>query len=499
MSSDKSIVQGNLIDGAWVPARSGKTFEDRNPAKWSEVVGIFPRSGPEDIEDAVAAALRAASSWRQTPAPRRAEIVLKAIEWLTEHKEECARQMTREMGKVLSEARGDVQEAIDMGLHSVGEGRRLFGLTTPSELPDKLCLTFRKAVGVCGLITPWNFPMAIPSWKVFPALVAGNTVVLKPASDTPASAATLAKALVEAGLPNGVLNVVFGEGSVLGNVLVNHPKVQLISFTGSSEVGRIISTATGQTMKKCSMELGGKNGQVVLEDADLDLALEGALWGAFGTSGQRCTATSRLIVHEAVYDRLVAELITRTKNLRLGNGLDAGVDVGPVVNEGQLKKIAEYVRIGQEEGAELATGGERETRAGCAEGWFFKPTIFLDVKPEMRIAQEEIFGPVLVVIKVKSFEEALQVLNETHYGLSASVYTKDITRAMRAVRDIETGITYINGPTIGAEVHLPFGGLKESGNGHRDAGWTVYDIFTEWQTVFIDYSGKLQRAQIDVA
>jgi aldehyde dehydrogenase (NAD+) len=487
----------NLIGGKWAAAKSGKTFENRNPARPSDLVGTFPMSGPEEVAAAVAAASKAFATWRLVPAPRRAEVVLRAAEILRDRKEDLARAMTREMGKVLAETRGDVQEAIDMAYYIGAEGRRLFGVTVPSELPDKFALSVRQPLGVCGLITPWNFPMAIPSWKIFPALVSGNTVVIKPATDTPASAHHLVEILVEAGLPDGVLNIVHGGGTAVGVPLTEHADVKMISFTGSSDVGKAISLKCAPTLKRLSLELGGKNAQIVMDDADLDLALEGALWGAFGTTGQRCTATSRLIVHRAVHDALVGRLAERAGRLRLGDGLEPESEVGPVINTGAREKIHGYVEIGQKEGAKLLVGGSVADEGALKAGAFYRPTIFDGVTPSMRIAREEIFGPVLSVLTIDSLEEAVRVLNDTPYGLSSSIYTRDVNQAMRAVRDIEAGITYVNGPTIGAEVQLPFGGVKETGNGHREGGPTVIDAFTEWKSVYIDYSGKLQKAQID--
>ena len=487
----------NLIGGKWIPARTGKTFENRNPARASDLLGTFPDSGPEDVDAAVQAAARAFATWRLTPAPRRAEIIFRAAEILRERKEDLARLMTREMGKVLAETRGDVQEAIDMAYYIAAEGRRLFGVTAPSELPEKFAMSIRQPLGVCGLITPWNFPMAIPSWKTFPALVAGNTVVLKPASDTPGSALHLVEVLVDAGVPEGVVNIVHGGGSTVGTPIVLHPDVKMISFTGSSEVGKVIAERSAKSLKRVSLELGGKNAQIVMEDADLDLALEGALWGAFGTTGQRCTATSRLIVMKQVHDELTGRLADRASKLRLGDGLDPASEVGPLVNRDQRDRVHSYVEIGKGEGAKLIAGGSAATDGPLSDGAFYRPTIFDQVKPSMRIAQEEIFGPVLSVLTVSSLEEAIQVLNGTPFGLSSSIYTRDVNRAMRAIRDIEAGITYINGPTIGAEVQLPFGGVKETGNGHREGGPTVIDAFTEWKSVYIDYSGRLQKAQID--
>ncbi|CUS96833.1 aldehyde dehydrogenase (NAD+) [Candidatus Kryptonium thompsonii] len=459
----------NYINGKWVDAKSGKTFENRNPANWDDLIGVFPKSGPEDVEEAVKAAKKAFESWRLVPPPKRADIVKKAADLLVQRKEEIAREMTREMGKILLETRGDVQEGIDTGYYAAGEGRRLFSYTTTSELPNKFAMAIRLPVGVAGVITPWNFPMAIPTWKIFPALVAGNTVVFKPASDTPKTATTLVQILEEAGVPEGVVNLVHGGGNEVGMAIVKHPDVNLISFTGSTAVGKVISREASDTLKRVSLEMGGKNAQIVLEDANLELALDGVLWGAFGTSGQRCTATSRLILHEAIYDQFIEMLVERVKKLKVGNGLDESTEMGPIINEAQLNKIHQYVEIGKQEGAKLLIGGHRLTGGEYDKGWFYAPTIFVDVHPKMRIAQEEIFGPVLCVIKVKSFEEAIEVLNDSSYGLSSSVYTRDVNKAFKAIRDIQAGITYINAPTIGAETHLPFGGVKQTGNGHRES------------------------------
>ncbi|MBL7959277.1 aldehyde dehydrogenase family protein [bacterium] len=487
----------NFINGEWKDAKSGQTFENRNPANWEVVIGTFPKSAEEDVNEAVAAAKAAWEEWRLTPAPKRGDILKKVGDLMVERKEELAREMTREMGKVLTETRGDVQEGIDTAYYAASEGRRLFSYTAPSELPNKFAMAIRTPIGVAGIVTPWNFPMAIPTWKIFPALVCGNCVVFKPASDTPKTATSLVQILHDAGVPKGVVNIVHGGGGAVGMKIVEHPDVALISFTGSSGVGKTIAQSCGKTLKRVSLELGGKNAQVVMDDANLELALDGVLWGAFGTTGQRCTATSRLILHEKIHDKFVDMLVKRTEKLRLGDGLEKGVEVGPCVNEGQLNTDHEYVEIGKAEGAKLMCGGERATEGDLKKGWFYKPTIFTNVKPGMRIEQEEIFGPVLSVIKVKNLDEAIEVLNDTVYGLSSSVYTRNVNDSFRAIRDIKAGITYINAPTIGAEAHLPFGGVKETGNGHREGGWAVYDFFSELKTVYVDYSDKLQRAQID--
>ncbi len=487
----------NYVDGAWIEAKSRKTFENRNPANRHDLIGLFPASSQDDVDRAVQAAKNAFARWRLLPAPKRGEILYRVGELLRQHKEEIARGMTREMGKILKETRGDVQEGIDTAFYVAGEGRRLFGVTTPAELPDKFAMSVRSPVGVCALITPWNFPLAIPTWKLFPALLCGNTVVLKPAEDTPDTAIKLFEILEQAGVPPGVVNLVHGRGEEVGAALVRHRDVKLVSFTGSAAVGREIASVCGQQLKRVSLELGGKNGQIVMEDADLDLALEGALWGAFGTTGQRCTATSRLILHRGIRQRLTDMLVARAEKIRIGDGLDESVEMGPLINHAAREKVHRYVQIGKQEGARLLTGGSIYEEGKWVDGYFYRPTIFDQVTPSMRIAQEEIFGPVLSIIEVKSLEEAIAVLNGTPYGLSSSIYTRDVERCFRAMRDIEAGITYINGPTIGAEVHLPFGGVKDTGNGHREAGTTVYDIFSEWKSIYVDYSGKLQRAQID--
>lgn len=470
--------------------------DSRNPARWGEVVARFPQAVLSDVEDAVGCARAALPYWRRTPAPQRAEVLRRAADILADRREETARAMTREMGKVLLEARGDVQEGVDMLRFIAGEGRRLYGETTTSELQNKFAMCIREPVGVCGLITPWNFPLAIPSWKTAPALVAGNTVVLKPAEDSPLTAQLYVEALLDAGLPPGVLNLVFGDGSV-GAALAEHPGVDLISFTGSTETGRSVATACARTHKRVSLEMGGKNATIVMPDADLPLVLDGVTWGAFGTSGQRCTATSRVVVHRSIAGRLAEGLAERAAALRVGDGLEEGVQVGPLVNGRQLQRVEEYVEIGRSEGARVLTGGARAVGPGLGDGWFYLPTVFSGVSADMRIAQEEIFGPVVCVIPFDTYEEAVEIVNGVEYGLSASIYTNDTGTAFRAMHDLETGIVYINSATIGAEVHLPFGGVKRTGNGHREGGHSL-DAFTEWKTVYVDYSGRLQRAQIDV-
>jgi len=488
----------NLIDGRWVPSASGRTFENRNPANTDDLIGLFQQSNEADVKAAIAAAARAYEHWRLVPAPLRAEILFKAAQIIADRKEDFARDMTREMGKVLSETRGDVQEAIDMTFYMAGEGRRLFGQTVPSELRNKFAMSVRQPVGVASIITPWNFPMAIPSWKIIPALVCGNTVVFKPSSQTPLSALNFVKVLVEeAGVPPGVVNMITGDADV-GTAMTTDPAVRIVSFTGSTNVGRIVNHACAPTFKKVHLEMGGKNVILIMDDANLDLAVDGCLWGGFGTSGQRCTAASRVVVHEKVYRTFVDAFVARTKSLVVGDGLQPETQVGPSNSEAQLQTVMKYVKIGLAEGATLATGGHRLDIGAYAKGFFHEPTVFIDVDPKMRIAREEIFGPVVSVMRCSSLEEAIAIGNGVDYGLSASIYTQDINRAFQAMRDLYTGIFYVNAPTIGAEVHLPFGGTKHTGNGHREAGVAALDVFSEWKSIYIDFSGKLQRAQIDV-
>jgi aldehyde dehydrogenase (NAD+) len=486
----------NLIGADWKPAASGATFTSVSPANRDDLIGEFPSSGPDDVEAAVAAARAAFPAWSAMPAPKRGEILFRVARLLAEHKEELSRLMTREMGKVLPEARGDVQEAIDVAYYMAGEGRRLFGQTVPSEMPDKFAMAIRRPIGVAGIITPWNFPVAIPAWKLFPALICGNTAVIKPASDTPACLVRFVELLREGGIPDGVVNVVVGSGSEVGNAIVDHPDVKLISFTGHTDTGVEISTRAARTLKRVSLELGGKNPIVIWADADLDLALDSVVWSAFGTSGQRCTAASRLIVHRSVHDEFVQRLRDRVAKLVLGDGLEEHTDVGPVINEAAVERIASYAAIGRGE-AELVIGGEPARDGALAKGSFFQPTIFAEVKPDARIAQEEIFGPVTSVIPVEDWDETVRIVNSVKYGLSTSLFTRDINLAFRSIRDFDSGLGYVNHGTIGAEAHLPFGGTKATGNGHREVGQAALDFFSEWKSVYIDYSGKLQRAQID--
>lgn len=486
----------NFIAGKWIPARSGKTFETRNPATGDHIAHCAD-STADDMNDAVAAARDAFESWRRMPAPRRGELLYRVAERLFHDKEQLAGALTSEMGKVLVEGRGDIQEAIDMAYYMGGEGRRQFGHIAPSELPNKSAHAIREPLGVVGLITPWNFPMAIPSWKSFPALMMGNTVVLKPSPDTPYTAALFVKVLEEAGIPPGVVNLVMGSAPELGATLVKHPDVALISFTGSKATGGKVAVDAATHYKRVALEMGGKNAIIVMEDADLELAVDGILWSAFGTTGQRCTACSRLIVHSAVKEQMVSMLLDRMAKLRVGDGLDPSIDVGPVINKTQLDRIHELVQVGVQEGAQLRTGGHPLIEGPHANGYFFAPTLFDNVTPTMRIATEEIFGPVLSVLEINSLEEAIKVNNSVEYGLSSSLYTQDINRAQHAMGELRSGIVYINAGTIGSEVHLPFGGIKDTGNGHREAGQAALDTFSEWKSIYVDFSGQLQRAQID--
>ncbi len=487
----------NFIAGQWVDAIDGQTFDNVNPADTTDIIGRFPLSGAQDVDRAVQSAQRGFDVWRATPAPLRGDVMRRAGDLLAARKEEIANLMTREMGKPLAETRGDVQEGIDTAYYAATEGRRLFGHTVPSELRSKWAMSFRRPIGVAGIITPFNFPLAIPTWKMFPALVCGNACVFKPAEDVPHTGTVFVEILLEAGLPPEVIQLVHGRGEMAGAAIVSHPGIPIVSFTGSTETGSFVGETCGRMHKRLSLEMGGKNAQVVLDDADLELALDGVLWGAFGTTGQRCTATSRLILQDGIHDEFVARLSDRARALRLGDGRREGTDVGPLVHESALKKVEAYVEIGRSEGATLALGGTRATGAGLERGHFFQPTIFTGVRPGSRLEQEEIFGPVLSVIRVGSADEAFRVNNDVRYGLSSSVYTRSVQVAFRALQDLDNGITYINAPTIGAEAHLPFGGVKQTGNGHREGGWEVYEFYSETKVGYVDYSGVLQRAQLD--
>jgi acyl-CoA reductase-like NAD-dependent aldehyde dehydrogenase len=487
----------NFIDGEWVAPSTGEYFANVNPADTSDGIGRFPLSGQEDVERAVAAAKRGFERWKRTPAPARGDILRRVGDLLSARKEELADIMTREMGKPLTETRGDVQEGIDTAYYAATEGRRLFGHTVPSELRNKWAMSFRRPIGIAGLITPFNFPLAIPTWKMFPALVCGNSVIIKPAEDVPHTVTVLVEILLEAGLPPDVIQLVHGVGETVGKAIVEHPEIPLISFTGSTDTGRIVGETCGRMHKRLSLEMGGKNAQIVLDDADLDLALDGVLWGAFGTTGQRCTATSRLILQKGIHDRFLGMLLDRVRELKLGDGRKKGTDVGPLINEAARDKVERYVDIGQAEGADLLIGGARPDDKSLAGGFFYLPTIFARVEPGMRIEQEEIFGPVLSVVRVNDAEEAFEVNNGVKYGLSSSLYTRDVNLAFSALERLDNGITYVNAPTIGAEAHMPFGGVKQTGNGHREGGWEVYEFYSETKVGYVDYSGALQRAQID--
>lgn len=487
----------NFINGEWVDSKSGKTYENHNPADTSDVVGIFQKSNADDVNAAIDAASEAYKKWRLFPAPKRGEILYRIGARLTQDKEKLSQIMTREMGKIIDETRGDVQEAIDMTFYMAGEGRRQFGITTPSEMPNKFNMAIRQPLGVCSFITPWNFPMAIPSWKTMPALICGNTVVIKPATDTPASVVNFARICQEEGLPPGVLNVVTGSGAALGEPLMKNPAVKIVSFTGSTEVGRKISETCATDFKHTCLEMGGKNVQIVMDDANLELAVDGALWGAFGTTGQRCTATSRVICHKDIVKKFTDALVERAEQLKIGNGLDKSVQMGPCINESQRQTVLSYIEIGKKEGAKLVAGGEKVTGGDYDKGYFVQPTVFGDVTQDMRIWKEEIFGPVLGIGVFDNLDQAIEMANDTPYGLSASIFTQDVNKAFTAMRDVYTGIFYVNAPTIGAETHLPFGGTKETGNGHREASMAALDVFSEWKSCYVDFSGSLQRAQID--
>ncbi len=482
-----------FIDGSWINSASGETFESDNPAKPKQILGIFQKGCKEDVDRATEAAEKALRRWRETPAPKRGLVLLRAAQLLRKNKERLAKEMTMEMGKVIEESRGDVQEAVDITEYMAAEGRRLFGSTTPSEMKKKLCFTMRLPIGICGLITPWNFPMAIPAQKIMTALICGNTIVFKPSSDTPLCATRLVEILDKAGLPDGVLNMVTGSGDDVGLTIVRHKKIRAISFTGHKDTGTSILKEAG--LKRVGLEMGGKNGIIVMDDADLDLALDGVIWGAFGTTGQRCTAASRVIIQEKLKSKFERMLVTRTKRLKLGGGLRPETDVGLLINKAAQEKSANYAEIGRNEGAKLLAGG----KIPKMEGFFFEPTLFTDCCVDMRIAQEEIFGPVVSLISVRDFDEAIDAMNSVEYGLSSAIYTGDINRACDAIMKINAGLTYINSSTIGSEVHLPFGGMKHTGIGTREGGIEGINEFSEIKTVYIDYSGQLQRAQLTQA
>src|SRR3954469_8337159 len=487
----------NFIAGAWSAPASGEYFENRNPADTRDLIGRFPLSSATDVDRAVASAQRGFAVWSRMPAPARGDVLRRVGDLMVQRKEELADLMTREMGKPLTETRGDVQEGIDTAYYAATMGRQLAGRTVPSEMPNKWAMSFRRPIGVAGIITPFNFPLAIPTWKMFPALVCGNACVFKPAEDVPHTGHVLVEIMLDAGLPPEVIQLVHGLGEDVGAAIVSHPNVPVVSFTGSTETGRLVGETCGRMHKRLSLEMGGKNAMIVLDDADLDLALEGVLWGAFGTTGQRCTATSRLILHRGIHDRFLGQLVDRVRSLKLGDGRKKGTDVGPLVNENAREKVERYIDIGQSEGADLLCGGRRPPGKEYDKGFFFEPTIFARVEAGMRLEQEEIFGPVLSVVRVDSADEAFAINNDVRYGLSSSLYTQDVGLAFRALNELDNGITYVNAPTIGAEAHLPFGGVKQTGNGHREGGWEVYEFYSETKVGYVDFSGSLQRAQID--
>jgi len=492
------MIYKNYVGGVWINSSTGNTFKNIDPAHKEQVVSEFQDSDKKDVDHAVEVAHDAFKMWKNTPAPKRGEIMFKAAAILERDKECIAKHMTQEMGKPLSETRGDTQEAIDMAYYAAGEGRRMAGEVVPSELNNKWCMSRKEPIGVIGAITPWNFPIAIPSWKAFPALVAGNTMVIKPAEDTPWSVIKLAEIFHEAGLPAGVFNVVTGYGPTAGEPLLINPKVKMISFTGSTATGKIVATTCAEQMKPYSLEMGGKNGIVIMDDADLDLAVDGVVWGAFGTTGQRCTACSRVMVHEDVHEEFIKKLVAKTVDLELGCGLDPDTDVGPLINEKALKKVSDYVYNAKQRGLEPLVGGLKNQHPNEeVNGWFYEPTIFDNVDINDTLMQEEIFGPVVAVTPFSNTKEAIWMLNNTGYGLSSAIYTSDVNLAFEFLNEAETGMVYVNASTIGAEIQLPFGGIKGTGNGHRDAGSSMIDNVTENKSCMVDFSGKVQKAQID--
>jgi aldehyde dehydrogenase (NAD+) len=483
----------NYVAGEWVASASPNAVPNVNPANAEDVLGHAPLSTEAEVRQAVEAARDAFPSWRDTPAPRRGAVLFRAMALLDQEKEEVARLLTREEGKTLKEALGEIQRAVNVLEFTAAEGRRLGGQTVPSELPRNFCYTVRQPLGVVACVTPWNFPVAIPVWKIAPALVTGNTVVFKPATLTPACAEAVVSLFARAGLPPGVLNMVLGAGSVAGEALLRHPDVHAVSFTGSNDVGKDVYARGAERMIRVQCEMGGKNPVVVLADADLDVAADATAQGAFGSTGQRCTATSRVIVDERVADAFVDRLAARAKALRVGDGL-AGAEMGPAVDARQLQTDMEYIEIGRREGARLVCGGGRLSSGPHRQGHFVEPTVFDHATTSMRIAQEEIFGPVVSVIRVKGFEEALEAANSVRYGLTSSVFTSDTTSAFRFVEGVETGIVHVNSGTPGGEAQLPFGGTKATGVGPREQGTTAVDFYTEIKTVYVDYTGASRKS-----
>ena len=488
MSNNVTVSYQNYIDGKWVDSASKREYPITNPAHKTQVIGNFQLSDIEDTDNAVESASKTSSLWANTPAPSRGQILYKSLEIFSRRFEELARTITEEEGKPINDSRGEIRRAMNIIEYSAGEGRRLFGHTTPSETPNTMAYSTRRPLGVVALITPWNFPMAIPAWKLAPALICGNTIVLKPASGTPLSAVKLVEIFEEAGLPAGVLNLITGSGAAIGNHLVEHPKVNAVSFTGSTEIGTDIYTRGARLLKKVQCEMGGKNAVIVLADADMDKALASIVQGAFGSTGQRCTATSRAIVETSVYDQVVDQLALKTSQLKIGDGLDESVDVSPLSSAYQQEKVLEYIGIGTEEGANLVCGGNALSGDLYGDGFYVEPTIFSDVTTDMRIAQEEIFGPVLTAMEAQDIEEAISVSNQVQFGLSSSIYTRDIPKAFQYINTVETGMVHVNAPTLGGEVHLPFGGLKSSGVGQREQGLEGINFFSEVLTAYIDYA-----------
>ncbi len=486
----------HFLNGRFEPGDDLNYIPVVNPANGEEIAQV-PMASKKLVDDAVQYAKVAQKKWALVPAPKRADYLYEIGLKMKERKEQLAQVLTKEMGKVIEEARGEVQEGIDMAFYMAGEGRRLFGQTAPSELANKFAMSVRAPIGVVGLITPWNFPVAIATWKSFPAIVAGNTFIWKPSTDTPMMAYEMAKIFDEVALPAGVANIVFGSGNDVGTTMIEHPDVKVISFTGSTDTGRKVAELGGKHLKKVSLEMGGKNAVIVLDDADLDLAVEGILWSAFGTAGQRCTACSRVIVQSSVKEQLEKKLLVAMDELTIGDGLDESVKIGPVIHRTALHKIHSYTQIGLQEGATLLKGGHILENAPYDKGFYYEPTLFTNVKAHSQLAQEEIFGPVVSLIEVEDLAEAIEVNNSVKFGLSSAIFTQDINKAFQAQRDLDTGIVYVNAGTTGAEIHLPFGGTKGTGNGHRDSGIQALDVYTEWKSIYVDYSGQLQRAQID--
>ena len=485
----------NFINGRWVESRSTRTVERRNPANLDEVIGLAPLSTREETREGIAAARAAFAAWRDTPAPVRGRVIAKAAILMEQQKEGLARILTREEGKTFRDSLGEVQKSINILEFMAGESRRLGGETLPSELPKNFAYTLKQPLGVVAAITPWNFPVSIPVWKISPALIAGNTVVFKPATLTPFTGAKVVEIFEQAGAPAGVLNMVVGAGGEVGDELLQHPDVRAVSFTGSNDVGSELYAQGARKMKKCQCEMGGKNPLVILADADLPLAVESAAFGAFASTGQRCTATSRVVVEEKVADRFVEMLVERARKFKVGNGLEPSVDMGPAVDEAQMKTDLRYIEIGKKE-AKLLLGGERLSGTGYDRGYFVAPTLFDHVQWDSSIAQDEIFGPVLSVIRVREFDEALRVANSVRYGLSSSIYTNDAAKIFEFIDRIETGITHINSPTVGGEAQLPFGGMKATGVGLREMGRVAIDFYTELKTVYIDYTGRKRESTI---